>query len=496
VTKNRIFCGTVLLLLLRLLVSALIELSPQEAYYWNYAIHPDLSYLEHPPMIAWVIRAGTLLLGKTEIGVRLGGLLLIFFSTWLIYLLGRLWFGRRAGLWAAFLFQLIPVYFVYGVIITPDVPLICFWLVTIYLISIAVLKNKGWAWYLAGISLGFSILSKYTGFFLIPSTFLFLIVDRDGRKWLITKEPYLGLLLSLVVFSPTILWNFQHQWASFDFQIGRRLEEAAAHHGGSLLPFLLIQMGVTFPTFFLGLLLSLTFALYLTIRNRGSKWKLCLFFSFPILVFFTAYSAWSLVKANWNLPGYLSLLLGAYPSYRYLRYQSGKTFKIVYRRVVCFSFCSIPALYILALFHMTVTIPYVPINKWVTGWEELGKIVEKEKTVFETETHQKAFVLGMDSHYVASELAFYMQRSNDVFPRVLLGKNALAFEFWKPEVYPRGSNAIAVDTGYPNIALLHQHFSQVDENVMPVSIIRKGKIVRYFYLIRCYNYLGPSARHD
>ena len=101
---RRVVWGIVLLLLLRFVSAATINLSPQEAYYWNYSIHPDLSYLDHPPMVAWVIRAGTLLLGKSEIGVRIGGLWLVVVSTWLINALGRLWFSRRAGLWAALLF--------------------------------------------------------------------------------------------------------------------------------------------------------------------------------------------------------------------------------------------------------------------------------------------------------------------------------------------------------------------------------------------------------
>ena len=190
---RRVVWGIVLLLLLRFVSAATINLSPQEAYYWNYSIHPDLSYLDHPPMVAWVVRAGTLLLGKSEIGVRIGGLLLVVVSTWLINALGRLWFSRRAGLSAALLFQVIPLYFIYGMIITPDVPLICFWLLTIYLVSIAVLKDRPSAWYGAGAALGFAMLSKYTALFLVPSALLFLIADRAHRRWLFRKEPYLAI---------------------------------------------------------------------------------------------------------------------------------------------------------------------------------------------------------------------------------------------------------------------------------------------------------------
>ena len=498
---RRIVWGIVLLLLLRFVSAATINLSPQEAYYWNYSIHPDLSYLDHPPMVAWVIRAGTLLLGKSEIGVRIGGLWLVVVSTLLINALGRLWFSRRAGLWAALLFQVIPAYSIYGVIITPDAPLICFWLLTIYLVSIAVLKDRPSAWYCAGAALGFAMLSKYTALFLVPSALLFLIADRAHRKWLLRKEPYLAFFLSLVIFSPVILWNYQHQWASFTFQFSRRLlgeEYQRAKYteiveGQSLG----IQLGAIFPTFFAVLVLSFAVALYFTIKDQGSRWKFCLFFSFPILVFFAVYSIGSKVNANWPLPGYLALLIAAHTCYRYLRFKSGQRFKIAQRKMLVFSLYGSPVLCVLLVFHMALVIPFVPVNESFTGWRELGKAVEREKATIETEKDKTTFIFGMDRYNITSELAFYTQDFEDVFSlsRKLQGKNALGFEFWDSRVPLPGSNAVAVNADFPpDIALLQQHFMRVDEQVTVVPIVRRGKIVRRFYVVRCYDYLNQTAR--
>src|SRR5215510_5469708 len=451
-SESLIVWGIALLLLLRFISAATINLSTQEAYYWNYSMHPALSYLDHPPLVAWMIRAGTLLLGKSEIGVRIGGLCLVVVSILLINALGRLWFSRRAGLWAALLFALIPVYCVYGAIITPDVPLICFWLLTMYLVSIAVLKDRPSARYGAGAALGFAMLSKYTALFLVPSALLFLIADRAHRKWLLRKEPYLAFFLSLVLFSPVILWNYQHQWASFAFQVGRRLlgEEAQrakyteiveghtydpglvmkGHARHSLIESLGIQLAAIFPTFLAVLVLIFAFALYFKIKDHGSRWKFCLFFSFPILVFFTVYSIGSAVNVNWPLPGYLALLIAAHTCYRYLRFKSGQRFKIAQRKMLVFSVYGLPVLWGLALFHMTLVIPFVPVNKSVTGWRELVKTLEREKATIETEKDKTTFIVGMDRQNITSELAFYMQDFENVFSRKVLGKNALGFEFW------------------------------------------------------------------
>ncbi len=42
---------------LRLVYAGSVELMPEETYYWNYSRHLDFGYLDHPPMVAWLIRA-------------------------------------------------------------------------------------------------------------------------------------------------------------------------------------------------------------------------------------------------------------------------------------------------------------------------------------------------------------------------------------------------------------------------------------------------------
>jgi dolichol-phosphate mannosyltransferase len=267
--------STILLSCLRLFTAFLIDLSPQEAYYWNYAMHPALSYFDHPPMVAWVISAGQFFLGKNDLGVRIGGFLLTLLSTWLLYALGKLWFSRRAGLWAALLFQLVPLYFVYGVLITPDVPLIFFWLLTLYLISIAAREGRKWAWYAAGAALGLCMLSKYTAIFLVPSTLLLLVSDVRYRQWLKRKEPYLALLISALLFTPVILWNVEHEWASFGFQVSDRLSRGYSQPLKSLGEFLLLQVGVTFPTLLAALFMISAVPVSLALNKRRLKWRFC-----------------------------------------------------------------------------------------------------------------------------------------------------------------------------------------------------------------------------
>ena len=58
---------------MRLIYAGAIELRTDEAYYWTWSKESALSFLDHPPMIAWFIRFGTAIFGDTNLGVRFAG---------------------------------------------------------------------------------------------------------------------------------------------------------------------------------------------------------------------------------------------------------------------------------------------------------------------------------------------------------------------------------------------------------------------------------------
>src|SRR5437879_2504313 len=59
---------------MRLIYAGVIELRTDEAYYWTWSKESVLSFLDHPPGIAWGIRLGTAIFGDTNLGVRFSGI--------------------------------------------------------------------------------------------------------------------------------------------------------------------------------------------------------------------------------------------------------------------------------------------------------------------------------------------------------------------------------------------------------------------------------------
>ena len=69
---------------LRLIYASVMELRTDEAYYWTWSKESALSFLDHPPMIAWFIRFGTAIFGDTNLGVRFAGILAMLTTQLLI----------------------------------------------------------------------------------------------------------------------------------------------------------------------------------------------------------------------------------------------------------------------------------------------------------------------------------------------------------------------------------------------------------------------------
>ena len=65
------------------------------------------------------------------------------------------------------------------------------------------------------------MLSKYTTIFFAVSILAWLLLVPEQRKWLVTPWPWISGLIALAVFSPTLIWNAQHHWASVLYQYNR-----------------------------------------------------------------------------------------------------------------------------------------------------------------------------------------------------------------------------------------------------------------------------------
>jgi hypothetical protein len=56
---------------------------------------------------------------------------------------------------------------------------------------------------------------------LAPAVLAFALVPDWRRRWLFSPYPWAAALVAVAVFSPVLIWNYQHDWAQFRFQFVR-----------------------------------------------------------------------------------------------------------------------------------------------------------------------------------------------------------------------------------------------------------------------------------
>jgi 4-amino-4-deoxy-L-arabinose transferase-like glycosyltransferase len=212
---------------LRLIAAAFTPITFDEAYYWTWSKHLAGGYYDHPPMVAVVIRLGTLIAGDSEFGVRLFSILLALPMSWAIYQAAAILFGsRRVAASSAILLNITLMAAVGTMIVTPDAPLLVASSFLLFALAKVLQTGHGVWWLAVGAAAGCALLSKYTALFFGPAILIWLVAVPKLRHWLISPWLYLGGLVALLLFAPVILWNAEHHWVSFIKQMGRaRIED-------------------------------------------------------------------------------------------------------------------------------------------------------------------------------------------------------------------------------------------------------------------------------
>jgi len=199
--------------ILNLLQIGLTELTSDEGYYWFYASHLEWGYYDHPPMLALLIKMGVALFSG-ELGVRLFDVLLM--SAGLIFLFKILPWNNKEKKIIYIVLLSIPLFNYITFVAFPDTPLVAFSIISLYLYKRFLDKNDLLTSLLFGISLALMLYSKYHAVLFV---FFILLSNLSLLK---NKYFYLSVLLASILFIPHLMWQFQHHFPSFQYQISGR----------------------------------------------------------------------------------------------------------------------------------------------------------------------------------------------------------------------------------------------------------------------------------
>ncbi len=293
-----------LLAILRAVLAAQADLAEDEAYYWLWSTHLAAGYYDHPPMIAYWIRAGTAIFGKTAFGVRFVGLLSVLAGSYLLYRASFSLLGSRAAAWLAVLWLNATLLLnAASIVATPDTPLAFFATLTLFALAKLIETGRGAWWYAVGVALGLAFMSKYTAVLLLPGIFIWMIALPENRRWFAKAQPYLGALIAAVIVAPVFYWNYTHEWASFAKQAAHGVKDKPANALLSVAEFLGGQAGLATPLIFGFCIFGSFYALVRGWKRREPAWLLLGASAAPVFLFFLLHAAGQKIQPNW--PGFV-----------------------------------------------------------------------------------------------------------------------------------------------------------------------------------------------
>lgn len=287
---------------IKALLGIFLPLSPDEAYYWVWSHHLQLSYYDHPAFVSWLALLGQPFEDFFS-AVRIPTMVMSHLTIGLWLLLLKDTFSEAQSYWFLVLALVLPFTGVGGIFLTPDVPLLFFWTLTLLLTKNLIQTQKAADALLAGLSLGLGFTSKYNSVLVLPIVVLWLFFAvTDKKKFGVFL--FMGVVGALMTSFPVWYWNLTNDLTSFGFQLGHGF--SGQFKIRNPLDYVSAQVGLLFPP-----------TIYFAWRGIKTAPKWLTASAVWPFVFFGASSFFAYAEANWPLvghPGVIALAILGTPT--------------------------------------------------------------------------------------------------------------------------------------------------------------------------------------
>lgn len=484
-------------LLVRALIAVFTTLGNDEVYYTTYALHPALSYFDHPPFVGYLIWLSTFGLSvfHSEFFVRLGSLLLGTFNLYLAYRIGIQLKDKLTGIIATvFLAASFYSSIIVGTFILPDTPQSSFWLLSILLfVQFINSGNKNYRLLLLfGVTTGLALLSKYHAVYLwLGAGLYFLFYDR---KALLNIRLWISVLISGLMFLPVIIWNLTSEYSGLAYHLSRVGNSAFRPSLHYFFPefFGEIFYNNPFNFYVIAMSLILVFKLRKTYLN-DPKIGFLLSTSLPLILTVLLMSFFNRTLAHWSGPSYFALILLA----TYVLQTKDPDFKkSILIRTMIYAQAFFFLVVAVALFQVQTGIlmgnTKLPDNKLgkddftidLGVWHEIAAGIKSEinKEVAQNEMTPSHVILT-HNWFPGSHLDYYYAMPNHT-KLYILGQstnqhNYMEINHERGEI-PLGSNAYYVTTSHffsaPKEELLNDFKTVVGPEIIPIYKNHKKRV--------------------
>ena len=219
------------------------------------ARHLAWGYVAYPPITPFVGRVALDLFGPSLIGLRLFSALTQSIAMVLTGLMVRELGGtRRAQIIAALAVAIAPMSLIMGAMFQ-YISFDYLWWVLIAYFVIRLLKSNDPRWWVGiGIVIGLGMLTKFTMAIYVAGIVVGTVLT-SARHYLKSRWLWIGVVLSLLVFLPNLIWQIQHSFITLQFLNSIHTRDVQIGRADGFLPmqFIVNANPLTLPLWIMGL---------------------------------------------------------------------------------------------------------------------------------------------------------------------------------------------------------------------------------------------------
>jgi Dolichyl-phosphate-mannose-protein mannosyltransferase len=509
--------------LVRLVMAICLNPGFDEAYYYLYTLHPDWSYFDYPPLVTLTTGIGGWLTGQvSQFTIRIGTLLLYTGSLLFLYLATLRLYTLQIAINTLAIASAIPIFQIaFGVLSTPDTPLLFFWSISLWLAVQEFFDYRGYRpsfrLTLLCFAVGLACLGKYHGFVLGLGLIGFCLFSRNYRPALTSKWFLIGILIFLVTISPILAWNISHDWASVHPQVGN-----SKYLIDRLWGILSIDLLYLFPAFGVPLLWTIIRTSLQQIRNihwgkfTGSpafkdEWELekrglILWLALPLILGFTLIAGDRQLLPSVPMPGYwtATILLAERVSIE----RRNAAVRIPYRWFFG-SLAVVILLLSIALSHVTFGTLQAASKSSIFGI--LPVSTDPSTQIFDIQQLRQGLVsnnklnlalknadfIFTNRYYLGGQIGMAIEPTFHK-PITCFDADLRSFAFWSKPQHWVGKNAIYLSTKIAEVDLdainLYPSYFKKIAKLGEIPIRRGGVVIQTFSIYQAQNMLKPFPR--
>lgn len=284
-------------LIINILQGIFTELTNREAYYWFTAVQRGLQtgYFDHPPMLGVLVWLGVNLFGDTELGVRFFTILLQPIYLFLFWQVVRTplsnWRSALTYLLTAFS---IPLLQLYGWVATPDAPMMLATVLFLYCYKRFLADQSRLNTLYIALCTALLVYSEYQGVLVVG------LVIASNYKLLFRWKVWVALGFALLLFTPHIVWQYEHDWVTFRHHLsGGGYEFSLGNLFNSFINLILTFNPIIFVPFTL---------FFVKLGFKSELWRAMQYMGIGFFVLFLLGSTRGYTQPQWAIPAVFTML--------------------------------------------------------------------------------------------------------------------------------------------------------------------------------------------